>query len=131
MSEIMTKLLEIRHDLQESRKLSDLWNEFSMVWQEVGWQQPQLRLWLAALPEIGITDPESENPGYKIKGEQREGEGLAEAIFTLISASGMPMPIAQLQDRLPPSFGATEPMIKAAVKSYSKLIIMGPVVKLR
>ena len=131
MSEIMTKLLEIRHELQKSRKLSDLWNEFSQVWQELGWQQPQLRLWLAALPEIGITDLESENPGYQIKGEQREREGLTEAIFTLISASGMPMPIAQLQGWLPPSFGATEPMIKAAVKNHSKLMVMGPVVKMK
>jgi len=131
MSETMNNLLEIRHDLQKSRQLSDLWNEFSLVWQELGWQQPQLRLWLATLPEIEITRPESENPGYQIKIKQHEGEGLAEEIFDLINTSGMPMPIAQLQGRLPPSFGATEPMIKAAVKNHSKLMVMGPVVKLK
>jgi hypothetical protein len=131
MSELMTKILEIRHDLQKYRKFSDLWHEFSLVWQKLGWQQSQLRLWLAALPEIEITRPESDNPGYQIKGEQREGEGLAEAIFDIINTSGLPMPIAQLQGRLPPSFGATEPMIKVAVKSHSKLMVMGPVVRVK
>ena len=131
MNETMNNLLEIRHVLKKSCRLSDLWNEFSLVWQELGWQQPQLRLWLATMPGIEITRPKSENPGYQIKGEQHEGEGLAEEIFNLINTSGLPMPIAQLQDRLPPSFGATEPMIKAAVKSHGKLMLMGPVVRVK
>lgn len=131
MSEIMTKLMDVRHGLEQSRKLSDLWQEFSPLWQELGWQQSQLRLWLAALPQVEITNLTGDDPGYRIMGEQCEGEELAEAIFNIISTSGMPMPIAQLQSRLPPTFGATEPMIKAAVKDHSKLTVMGPVVRMK
>ncbi len=130
MSEIQTKLMEIRRGLQQSRTLSDIWRESSFLRQELGWQQPQLRLWLAVLPGIEVTQSESENPSYRIASEQHGGDALAEAIYEALRKAGRPMPIAQLKSQLPPTLAATEPRIKAAVKSHSKLMVMGPVIKL-
>jgi len=127
----IAKLMEVKRSLGQSQKLSDLWQDSSLLWQEMGWQKSQLRLWLAVLPGIEINHGDSQDPHYQLMDDHQEGESLSDVIYNIISKVGRPMPIAQLKSQLSPELAATEPMIKAAVKEHNKLSTMGPVVKIR
>lgn len=51
--------------------LEQLWLDYGMLWQQLGWQQSQVRLWARCLPEIQVDDGSSaercsENPRAKL-----------------------------------------------------------------
>ena len=133
MSDLPHKLNDIKRSLARSQHLSEIWQASPLLWQEIGWQQPQLRLWLAVLPEIVVREGESDDPVYQISQNLQKGDGLADdlagVIWQIVCASGRPMPVAQVKSKLPTRLVATEPMILAAVRKHPKLTTMGPVIK--
>jgi len=129
MSDLSHKLNHIKRSLAHSQHLSEIWQTSPLLWQEMGWHQSQLRLWLAALPDILIREGDSDDPVYEIPKAHQEGDDLAGVIWQIISASGRPMPVAQVKSKLPTGLVATEPMILAAVREHPKLTCMGPVIK--
>jgi len=131
MSDPIQKLKDIKRSLIRSQHLSEIWQASPLLWQELGWQQSQLRLWLAVLPEIVILKGKADDPVYQISQDRQGGDDLADVIWQIVSESGRPMPVAQLKSKLPTGIGivATEPMILAAVKAHPKLTSMGPTIK--
>ncbi|ACN17959.1 hypothetical protein HRM2_49110 [Desulforapulum autotrophicum HRM2] len=133
MSDLSHRLNHIKRSLASSQHLSEIWQTSPLLWQEIGWHQSQLRLWLAVLPEIVVRKGESDDPVYQIPQDLQKGDGqaddLAGVIWQIVSASGRPMPVAQVKSKLPTGVVATEPMILAAVREHPKLTTMGPVIK--
>ena len=129
MSDFPRKLNHIKRSLNRSQHLSEIWQASPLLWQEIGWQQSQLRLWLAVLPEIVVLEGESDDPVYQIPGDRQGDDDLAEVIWRIVSSSGRLMPVAQLKSKLPVGLVATEPMILAAVREHPKLTSMGPIIK--
>lgn len=129
MNDSPRKLNDIKRSLVRSQHLSEIWQSSPLLWQELGWQQPQLRLWLAVLPGIEVSGSDGDDPVYQIPKTGQEGDGLADVIWRIVSETGRPMPVAQLKSKLPTGLVATEPMIQAAVKEHPKLTGMGPLIK--
>ncbi len=129
MSDLSHKLNHIKRSLTHSQHLSEIWQASPLLWQEMGWQPAQLRLWLAALPDIVVRNGETDDPVYQIPEDRQEGDDLAGVIWRIVSTSNIPMPVAQVKSKLPPGMVATEPMILAAVREHPKLTQMGPVIK--
>lgn len=114
----------------EPQTLDELWQARSMLWQDLGWEQPQLKLWLYCQPGLVRT---TDSDGVERFGQESTSEGgapnLSEEIAKIVQGNGKPLPLAQLKNRLPAGLLATDPMLKAAIDDHPRLQMMGPMVK--
>lgn len=115
----------------EPQTLEEIWHIRQMLWQDLGWNQAQVKLWLYCRP--GLTR------AIAVDGVERFGQAnseaeraldLAEEIAKIVQSNGRPLPLTQLKNRLPAGLVATEPMLKAAIADHPHLQMVGPMVKL-
>lgn len=108
-----------------------LWSDFAAFWQQLNWQPPQLKLWLACLPGIITNTTATGEQTYQLAGTANTGElCLADEMAALLEKAGRPMPLAQLLAKLPAGMVVTEPMLRAAAQADARLELKGPLVKL-
>ncbi len=137
------ELQTLRKDLAAGRQsLAEIWQGRSLLWQRLGWDRPQVRLWLRSLPEMAIQDADSWDPSYGIGAGLTPGthsgssqtapktDDLGEIIARTLDALGGQVPLAMLRGKLPPGLVVTDPMLRAAVQAHPGLTMIGPLVRL-
>ena len=125
----LTRLLNSLGEAPQT--LEELWQTQPLLWQDLGWQESQLRLWLYCQPGL-VRNADSdgiERFGQATSSTQSEPD-LSEEIAKIVQSNGKPLPLAQLKNRLPAGVLATEPMLRAAITEHPKLQMVGPMVKL-
>jgi len=128
---IQQQLTGIRKSMANaSQSLEQLWQHYPMLWQELGWDQAQLRLWLGCLPDIEVTDADKPNPVYGFQGKADSGDDLGDVIVKVLETVDRPMPVKQVMSKLPAGMIVTEPMMWTAIKGHPRLMQAGPLVKL-
>ena len=90
MSEPVQLLIDLKKSLSKPRKLSELWQTYPMLWQDIQWQQAQLRLWLAALPGIQISQADTSDPVYQITGQEQGQDDLGDIIYDIVCKNNLP-----------------------------------------
>ena len=116
----------------QPQTLDELWLSQPGLWQQLAWEKPQLKLWLRCQTEIEIVVAEKSVPHFEIKTDSNNGRpDLGEEIAKILQGAGKPMPLAQLKNKFPAGWLATEPMIKAAINKHPNLALTGPLVKIR
>ncbi len=136
-------LQTLRRDLAVGpRSLAEIWQGRSLLWQRLGWEMPQVRLWLRSLPDMAVQDADSADPSYRIgagltpdadRGAQQAApkvDDLGEIIARTVDALGGQVPLAMLAGKLPPGLVVTDPMLRAAVQAHPGLAMIGPLVRL-
>jgi hypothetical protein len=141
------ELQTLRKDLAAGRRsLAEIWQGRSLLWQRLGWDRPQVRLWLRSLPEMAVQDADSADPSYGIGagpgpdahreasrgtfGAAPKTDDLGEIIARTVDALGGQVPLAMLRGKLPPGLVVTDPMLRAAVQAHPGLTMIGPLVRL-
>lgn len=125
----LTRLLK---NLSEApQTLKELWQSQPLLWQDLSWQESQLRLWLYCKPGLvrNTSSDGIERFGQATSSTQSEPD-LSEEIAKIVQSNGKPLPLAQLKNRLPAGVLATEPMLRAAITEHPNLQMVGPMVKL-
>jgi len=121
----------LRQVEQGSCTLEHLWLDHSSLWQQLGWGQAQVRLWLRCLPGICFDEGDSGNPSYRLgTGSGQKELNLADQLVELLERAERPMPLPQLMNKLPAGVVVTEPMLRSAINADSRLQMTGPLVKL-
>ncbi|RLA54500.1 MAG: hypothetical protein DRR42_01585 [Gammaproteobacteria bacterium] len=115
---------------REPGTLEDVWLAQPVLWQELGWSQSQLRLWLLCQPGLEAIKTDGQLRYQFAAGDKSERPDLGEIIAKIVQGVGKPMPLAQLKSKLPAGTVVTEPMLKAAINQHPQLTLMGPMVKL-
>lgn len=117
---------------EEQQTLDELWHAQPLLWQDLGWEQSQLRLWLHCQPRLQRHINNEGVEHFSQSDTDRQSEpSLAEEIARIVQSNGKPLPLAQLKKRLPAGMLATEPMLKAAIADHPHLQMQGPMVKLK
>ncbi len=133
LNESLSDLIALQVHLRAGhRHLDGLWQDRPMLWQSLGWNRAQLRLWLRSLPGICIEQGDTDNPSYTLAADAAHAgkrEDLGELIARVVDALGKPVPLGQLRTRLPPGTLATEAMMRAAIQTHPKLALTGPLVR--
>lgn len=115
----------------EPQTLDELWQARPILWQDLGWTHPQLKLWLYCQP---VLERSVDGNGVERFGQENSKEesvpNLSEEIAKIVQSNGKPLPLAQLKNRLPAGLLATDPMLRAAINDHPRLKMMGPMVKL-
>jgi hypothetical protein len=125
----LTRLLKILNG--EPQTLDELWHAQHLLWQDLGWDQSQLQLWLYCQPGLArSTDSNGLERFGQASAEVQSEPDLAEEIAKIVQSHGKPLPLAQLKKRLPAGLLATEPMLRAAINNHPHLQMLGPMVKL-
>ncbi|WP_116365598.1 hypothetical protein [Parahaliea mediterranea] len=116
---------------EEPQTLEELWQAQPMLWQDLGWEQSQLLLWLYCQPGL-VRDTNSNGvERYALADINAQDEpDLSQEIAKIVQSNGRPLPLAQLKSRLPSGLLATEPMLRAAIAEHPNLQMVGPMVKL-
>lgn len=115
----------------EPQTLEELWYTQHLLWQDLGWEQSQLRLWLYCQPELTRNRDSSGREYFGLDEADGHSEpDLTEIIVRIVQSHGKPLPLAQLKKRLPAGLLATEPMLKAAINDHPDLQMQGPMVTL-
>jgi hypothetical protein len=111
--------------------LEQLWLDNSDLWQQLGWGQAQVRLWLRCLPGIFFDEGDPVNPSYRLgTGSGQKEPSLADQLVGLLESAGRPMPLPLLMNKLPYGVVVTEPMLRAVINADPRLQMTGPLVKL-
>jgi hypothetical protein len=115
----------------ESQTPDELWQSRQLLWQELGWEKPQLKLWLRCQSGLKQTTTKAGLVRYELTNSGADSQpDLGEMIAKIVQGVGKPMPLAQLKNKLPAGLVVTEPMLKAAITGHPNLILNGPLVKL-
>jgi len=132
MNSQLGSLEQLRRTLTHApQTLEQIWHDQHRIWQELGWQQPQIRLWLSCLPEITISGQSSDNPTYRLgsgNADSQPKNDLGSALFSIIEQTGGRILIGQLKGKLPHGMIATDQMIQSAIKNHPELTMTGPFV---
>ena len=131
MADPLIELQTVRKDLAaNARTLDEVCQDRSLLWQRLGWDRHQVRLWLRSLPDIDVKDGEGDDPRYRMGPGAPQADDLGETIARVMAALDGPVPLAQLRTKLPPGLMVTDPMIRAAVQAHPRLAMTGPLVRL-
>lgn len=115
----------------EPQTLEEIWHTRQMLWQDLGWDQAQVKLWLYCQPDLARAKADDGIERFSRAGSEADNTpDLTEEIAKIVQSNGKPLPLAQLKNRLPAGLVATEPMIKAAIADHPHLQMVGPMVKL-
>jgi hypothetical protein len=142
-AETMAELARLRAELcTTARPLSDLWHERTPLWQALGWERAQLRLWLRCLPGVAMSGADTADPVFGsaaaagrpgataqtgLAAQQQLGERIAE----VLTALGKPAPPALIRTRLPPDLLVTDALILGAARAHPRLALTGPLIRLK
>ena len=111
--------------------LDQVWSDHAQVWQQLGWNQSQVKLWLACLPEMKRETISEGTASYQLaSNEPISNHNLADELVALLVKADRPMPLTQLLGKLPAGQVVTEPMLRAAAMQDARLDLKGPLVKL-
>ncbi|WP_295622402.1 hypothetical protein [uncultured Lamprocystis sp.] len=131
MTDTLMGLQAVRKDLAaKAWTLDQVCQDRSLLWQRLGWDRHQVRLWLRSLPDMEVQDGEGDDPRYRIGLDAPPADDLGETIVRVVEALGGRVPLAQLRTKLPPGLVVTDPMIRAAVQAHPGLTLTGPLVQL-
>ncbi len=131
MADNLMELQAVRKDLAaKAWTLDQVCQDRSLLWQRLGWDKYQVRLWLRSLPDMEVQDGEGDDPRYRIGLGAPSADDLGETIVSVVEALGGRVPLAQLRTKLPPGLVVTDPMIRAAVQAHPGLTLTGPLVQL-
>ncbi|MCG7584794.1 hypothetical protein [Photobacterium sp. OFAV2-7] len=139
-SECRHALQSIVRDLQQGRlTLSEIWQQKGLLWQELGWSKAQLKLWLGCLPGIERAAVDTDDPSYgfasasndKSVAKEAQQNDLGESIVAIVADVGRPTPIKIILSKLPAGMVATEVMVRKAAQGHPRLMMMGPLVRLK
>lgn len=120
-------LATLKHNAYTAEQL---WLEYASIWQQLGWRQAQVELWLACLPENAknrICDIET--PSHDVGSKPKQPD-LASHLVTLLQQAGKPLPMNLLLKKLPAGVTASEQQLRKLVQQDNRLEIKGPLVKL-
>lgn len=125
-------LAPVRTQLERSScSLEQLWLDYGMLWQQLGWHQSQVRLWARCLPTIQVNDGDPLNPIFRLaKTDDSDNSAIADQMVDVLTSHGRPMPLNQLMNKLPSGAVLTEPMLRSIVAADSRMQITGPLVRL-
>lgn len=111
--------------------LNQVWSDHAQVWQQLGWNQSQVKLWLGCLSTIQVETASNSEQTYQLEATATTGETtLADEIVALLEKAGRPMPLLQCLGKLPAGRVVTEPMLRVAAMEDVRLELKGPLVKL-
>jgi len=86
--------------VSQPQTLDELWLAQPALWQELGWEKPQLKLWLRCQKEIDMVIAEQALPSFEIKADSTDKQpDLGEEIAKILQGIGKPMPLAQLKHK--------------------------------
>ena len=130
MNTFTTGLEAVRRSINTSpQSLEHLWQNHPLLWQQQGWSQHQLRLWLSCQPNIAISQTNTDNPEYSVAREEQEKDDLGTTILKVVDQLGGRVLLAQLKAKLPPGTLATEQMLRTTVNNHPDLTLTGPFVR--
>jgi hypothetical protein len=116
---------------QEAMTLEQIWQDYGLAWQQLGWNLAQVKLWLLCHPSVHVEQASNNEQTYRIKRAQINCEtNLADELVTLLHQAGRPMPLSQLISKLPAGRVVTEPMLRAVAQQDTRLELKGPLLKL-
>ena len=128
----LSTLEQLRRILTRSpQTLEQIWHDKHRLWQELGWQQAQVRLWLSCLPDMSITGQNSDNPTYRLGSSDNNAQpqdDLGATLLAIIEQTGGRILISQLKGKLPHAMVATDQMIQTAIRNHPELTMTGPFV---
>ncbi|MBH3400070.1 hypothetical protein I5S60_10895 [Pseudomonas fluorescens] len=111
--------------------LDQLVVEHASLWQQLGWCEEQVSLWLACLPEVRRDELPTGERAYALAAlASAQSSSLADELVALLYKAGRPMPLAQLMGKLPAGVMVTEPMLRAVAMQDARLELKGPLLKL-
>ena len=115
---------------QNAYTIDQLWLDHAALWQQLGWNESQVKLWLGCLGDVRANLAESGEKIYRVEVRQQgDRQSLADHVLSLLENAGKPLPLAHLRDKLPAGWVVTEAMLRAAVKADARLELKGPLVK--
>ena len=131
MSKLATIDAVLSNLKQEAMTLEQIWQDYGLVWQQLGWNLAQVKLWLLCQPSVQIQQASNGEQAFQILGAQTNQEtSLTDELVALLEKAGRPMPLSQLISKLPAGRVVTEPMLRAAAQHDARLELNGPLLKL-
>lgn len=97
--------------------IEQLIEEHTSLWNTLGWDAGQVRLWLACT-------------GGLSRWRTGNGRNRLRELVALLNEVGRPMPMAQLMGKLPSGMMVTEPMVCGAAQKDARQELKGPFIKL-
>jgi hypothetical protein len=130
MSQIPTIDAVIGNLKQEAMTLEQIWQDYGLYWQQLGWNLAQVKLWLLCQPSV-IQHTLNGEQAFQIKcAKTNDKTNLGDELVALLEKAGHPMPFSQLISKLPAGRVFTEPMLRAAAQQDARLELKGPLLKL-
>lgn len=131
MSQLVTIDAVLGNLKQEAMTLEQIWQDYGLAWQQLGWNLAQVKLWLLCQPSILIEHNLNGEQAFQINCAQTNQEtNLGDELVALLEKAGRPMPLSQLISKLPAGRVVTEPMLRAAAQHDARLELKGPLLKL-
>ncbi len=131
MSKLATIDAVLSNLKQEAMTLEQIWQDYGLVWQQLGWNLAQIKLWLLCQPSVQIQQASNGEQAFQIQCAQTNQEtNLSDELVALLHLAGRPMPLSQLISKLPAGRVVTEPMLRAAAQQDARLELKGPLLKL-
>jgi len=131
MSQLATIDAVLGNLKQEAMTLEQVWQDFWLVWQQLGWNLAQVKLWLLCQPSVQIQQASNGEQAFQIKCAQTNDKvNLGDELVALLEKAGRPMPLSQLISKLPAGRVVTEPMLRTAAQHDARLELKGPLLKL-
>jgi hypothetical protein len=116
---------------QEAMTLEQIWQDYGLAWQQLGWNLAQVKLWLLCQPGEHTEHTLNGEQTFQIKCAQTNEEtNLSDELVALLEKAGRPMPLSLLISKLPAGRVVTEPMLRAAAQHDARLELKGPLLKL-
>lgn len=111
--------------------LDQIWSDHVQIWQQLGWSQSQVKLWLGCLPNLRLSMGSNGEQAYQLDIVNHNSDtNLADELVALLAKTGRPVPLTQLLGKLPAGLVVTEPMLRAAAMKDARLELKGPLLKL-
>jgi hypothetical protein len=116
---------------QEAMTLEQIWQDYGLAWQQLGWNLAQVKLWLLCQPSVHVEQTLNNEQTYRIMRAQVNCKtNLADELVALLHQAGRPMPLSHLISKLPAGRVVTETMLRTAAQQDARLELKGPLLKL-
>ncbi|MDD3381795.1 MAG: hypothetical protein PHD68_11405 [Rugosibacter sp.] len=111
--------------------LEQLMGDQAGLWQNLGWDAPQVSLWLACSTALRKCQLPNGETAWTLDAVSSSASGnLTDELVALLQKAGRPMPLMQMLSKLPAGMVVTEPMLRAAAQQDARLELRGPLLKL-
>mgnify|MGYP001090535406 CR=1 FL=1 len=112
----LTQLISQQSKILKSAEI--VFNEHRSLWQSLSFNQTQVALWLASLPQKNQQNESSSD--YQVTPD------IAAHLVSLLQQAGGRMPLAQVLRKLPTGITTSEQQIRKLTKQHAQLDIKGP-----